>query len=189
MRPTPPSRWPTTSRARVSALRVGVSRALKWEARVLPALTRERRGGLWPGKRCEVEKIYLRRSMLSREPEVHLFGHSRDFVGDGGSVSDPAPCAGLRGSTIYSLDSSLRAAAAPKGNRRVTEYGNRREHQPAPGEDSTGASAEREGDFDPPQPKTRRARGEYKGAREVLKYWHDTAAPPSRGGVARGDRC
>jgi hypothetical protein len=46
---------------------------------------------------------------------------------------------------------------------------------------SAGASAEREGGLDT-QPKGRRARGEYEGAREVL---HDTAAPPSRG-VARG---
>jgi hypothetical protein len=52
----------------------------------------------------------------------------------------------------------------------------------SPGEDPTGASAEREGGFDP-QPKAELAQGEYKIAREVLA--HDTAAPPSRG-VARG---
>jgi hypothetical protein len=46
----------------------------------------------------------------------------------------------------------------------------------APGEDPTGASTEREGGFDP-QPKGRRARGEYKGAREVLARHGRTAHP------------
>jgi hypothetical protein len=48
-----------------------------------------------------------------------------------------------------------------------------------PGEDSTGAGAERELGFDP-QPKAELAQGEYKGAREVLAR-HVHAAEP-RGG-------
>jgi hypothetical protein len=42
--------------------------------------------------------------------------------------------------------------------------------------DSTGASAEREGGFDP-QPKAELAQGEYKGAREVLARHGRTAQP------------
>jgi hypothetical protein len=53
-----------------------------------------------------------------------------------------------------------------------------------PGEDSTGAGAERELGFDP-QSKAEVAQGEYKGAREVLARHVDTYTPPSRG-VARG---
>jgi hypothetical protein len=50
----------------------------------------------------------------------------------------------------------------------------------SPGEDSTGAGAERElGCFDP-QPKAELAQGEYKGAREVLARHVHTAEP--RGG-------
>jgi hypothetical protein len=52
----------------------------------------------------------------------------------------------------------------------------------SPGEDSTGAGAERELGFDP-QSKAELAQGEYKGAREVLARQPYT--PPSRG-VARG---
>jgi hypothetical protein len=52
----------------------------------------------------------------------------------------------------------------------------------SPGEDPTGASAEREGGFDP-QPKAELAQGEYKGARD--KGSTGTTRPPSRG-VARG---
>jgi hypothetical protein len=52
-----------------------------------------------------------------------------------------------------------------------------------PGEDPTGAGAERELGFDP-QPKAELAQGEYKGAREVLAR-HTVYTPPSRG-VARG---
>jgi hypothetical protein len=48
-----------------------------------------------------------------------------------------------------------------------------------PGEDSTGAGAERELGFDP-QPKAELAQGEYKGAREVLARHVHTAEP--RGG-------
>jgi hypothetical protein len=55
---------------------------------------------------------------------------------------------------------------------RQSEYGNRREHRP--GEDPTGAGAEREGGFDP-QPKAELAQGEYKGAREVLARHGRTA--------------
>jgi hypothetical protein len=51
-----------------------------------------------------------------------------------------------------------------------------------PGEDSTGAGAERESGFDP-QSKAELAQGEYK--KEQGKYWHNTYTPPSRG-VARG---
>jgi hypothetical protein len=49
-------------------------------------------------------------------------------------------------------------------------------------EDPTGASAEREGGFDP-QPKAGRAQGEHKGGREVLAR-HGRTAPPAqpRGG-------
>jgi hypothetical protein len=54
-----------------------------------------------------------------------------------------------------------------------------------PGEDSTGAGAERELGFDP-QSKAELAQGEYKGASaQQGRYWHDTYTPPSRG-VARG---
>ena len=49
----------------------------------------------------------------------------------------------------------------------------------SPGEDSTGAGAERELGFDP-QPKAELAQGEYKGAREVLARHVHTAEP--RGG-------
>ena len=49
----------------------------------------------------------------------------------------------------------------------------------SPGEDSTGAGAEREWGFDP-QSKAELAQGEYKGAREVLAR-HVHAAEP-RGG-------
>ena len=48
-----------------------------------------------------------------------------------------------------------------------------------PGEDSTGAGAERELGFDP-QPKAELTQGEYKGAREVLARHVYTAEP--RGG-------
>jgi hypothetical protein len=49
----------------------------------------------------------------------------------------------------------------------------------SPGEDSTGAGAEREWGFDP-QSKAEVAQGEYKGAREVLARHVHTAQP--RGG-------
>ena len=49
----------------------------------------------------------------------------------------------------------------------------------SPGEDSTGAGAERELGFDP-QSKAELAQGEYKGAREVLARHVHTAEP--RGG-------
>jgi hypothetical protein len=49
----------------------------------------------------------------------------------------------------------------------------------SPGEDSTGAGAEREWGFDP-QSKAEVAQGEYKGAREVLAQHVHTAQP--RGG-------
>jgi hypothetical protein len=48
-----------------------------------------------------------------------------------------------------------------------------------PGEDSTGAGAERELSFDP-QSKAELAQGEYKGAREILALHVHTAQP--RGG-------
>jgi hypothetical protein len=57
-----------------------------------------------------------------------------------------------------------------------SEYANRRERQAAGG-DSTGASAEREGGFDP-QSKAKLAQGEYKGAREVLMARHVHTAQP-----------
>jgi hypothetical protein len=47
---------------------------------------------------------------------------------------------------------------------------------PAPGNDPTGASAEREGGFNP-QPKAELAQGEYKGAREVLARHSRTTQP------------
>jgi hypothetical protein len=46
----------------------------------------------------------------------------------------------------------------------------------SPGEDSTGAGAERELGFDP-QSKAELAQGEYKGAREVLARHVHTAQP------------
>jgi hypothetical protein len=49
----------------------------------------------------------------------------------------------------------------------------------SPGEDSTGAGAEREWGFDP-QPKAEIVQGEYKGALEVLARHIHTAQP--RGG-------
>jgi hypothetical protein len=50
----------------------------------------------------------------------------------------------------------------------------------------TGASAEREGDFDP-QSKAELAQGEYKGAREALaRHVRTTHRPAPRRGVARG---
>jgi hypothetical protein len=52
----------------------------------------------------------------------------------------------------------------------------------SPGEDSTGACAEREWGFDP-QSKAELAQGA--STKEQGKYWHDTYTPPSRG-VARG---
>jgi hypothetical protein len=58
----------------------------------------------------------------------------------------------------------------------------------SPGEDSTGASAEREGGFDP-QLKGMRARGECKGAREVLARHGRTTQPwGAPGGVLRTQR-
>ena len=57
-----------------------------------------------------------------------------------------------------------------------------------PGEDSTGAGAERELGFDP-QPKAELAQGEYKGAREVLARHVHTAEPRGGpGGVLRTQR-
>ena len=59
-----------------------------------------------------------------------------------------------------------------------------------PGEDSTGAGAERELGLDP-QPKAELAQGEYKGAREVLARHVHTAEPrggPGPGGVLRTQR-
>jgi hypothetical protein len=56
-----------------------------------------------------------------------------------------------------------------------------------PGEDSTGASAEREGGFGP-QPQGMRAYSEYKGAREVLARHGRTAQPwgaPGGGHIPR----
>jgi hypothetical protein len=51
-----------------------------------------------------------------------------------------------------------------------------------PGEDSTGAGAERELGFDP-QPKAELAQGEYKGAREVLaRHVHTAEARGGPGG-------
>jgi hypothetical protein len=56
------------------------------------------------------------------------------------------------------------------------------------GGDSTGASAEWEGSFDP-QPKAGLAQGEYKGAREVLARHGNTAQPwGGPGGVLRTQR-
>jgi hypothetical protein len=46
----------------------------------------------------------------------------------------------------------------------------------SPGEDPTGAGAERESGFDP-QSKAELAQGEYKGAREVLARYVQTAQP------------
>jgi hypothetical protein len=54
-----------------------------------------------------------------------------------------------------------------------------------PGEDSTGAGAEREWGFDP-QSKAELAQGEYKGAREVLARHAHTAQPAVGWPVARG---
>jgi hypothetical protein len=51
-----------------------------------------------------------------------------------------------------------------------------------PGEDSTGAGAERESGFDP-QSKVELAQGEYKGAREVLARHVHTAQPRSGPGA------
>jgi hypothetical protein len=51
-----------------------------------------------------------------------------------------------------------------------------------PGEDPTGASAEREGGFDP-QSEAELAQGEYKGAREVLARHGNTAQPRGGPGV------
>ena len=57
-----------------------------------------------------------------------------------------------------------------------------------PGEDSTGAGAEREWGFDP-QSKAELAQGEYKGAREVLARHGRTAQPwGGPGGVLRTQR-
>jgi hypothetical protein len=53
----------------------------------------------------------------------------------------------------------------------------------SPGEDSTGAGAEREWGFDP-QSKAEITQGEYKGAREVLARHVHTAQP--RGGPGGG---
>ena len=61
---------------------------------------------------------------------------------------------------------------------RQFESGNRLNGQcvRGPGEDSTGAGAEREWGFDP-QPKAELAQGEYKGAREVLARHARTHRP------------
>jgi hypothetical protein len=57
-----------------------------------------------------------------------------------------------------------------------------------PGEDSTGAGAERKRGFDH-QPKAEIAQGEYKGAREVLAQHVHTAQPwGGPGGVLRTQR-
>jgi hypothetical protein len=58
------------------------------------------------------------------------------------------------------------------------------------GEDPTGASAEREGGFDP-QPKAELAQGEYKGAREALARGTTRKHRPAAGwpgGVLRTQR-
>ena len=73
------------------------------------------------------------------------------------------------------------AAMARNGKPAVSRMKNRLNGQcvRGPGEDSTGAGAERELGFDP-QPKAELAQGEYKGAREVLARHVHTAEP--RGG-------
>jgi hypothetical protein len=55
----------------------------------------------------------------------------------------------------------------------------------SPGEDSTGAGAERELGFDPQPPTEGRPSSRRASTKEQGKYWHDTYTPPSRG-VARG---
>ena len=68
---------------------------------------------------------------------------------------------------------------------RQFESGNRLNGQcvRGPGEDSTGAGAERELGFDP-QPKAELAQARA-STKEQGKYWHGTYTPPRRG-VARG---
>jgi hypothetical protein len=86
---------------------------------------------------------------------------SRDFVGDGGSFSDLAqrceavlkPRLEFGGSCLEMANCGLLSTVTGEST--------------APGEDPTGASAEREGGFGP-QSKAGRAQGEYKGAREAL---------------------
>jgi hypothetical protein len=95
---------------------------------------------------------------------------SRDFVGDGGGFTDSAKGC----EAVHSLGSRFGAPRPnePTGRKSpVTVLESTR-----PGEDSTGAGAEREWGFDP-QSKAELAQSEYKGASEVLARHAHTAQP------------
>ena len=98
---------------------------------------------------------------------------SRDFVGDGGGFADSAQGhEAVLKSRVEFGGPRLEMANCSKSPVTVLEI-------TGPGEDSTGAGAERELGFYP-QPKAELAQGEYKGAREVLARHLHTAEP--RGG-------
>jgi hypothetical protein len=102
---------------------------------------------------------------MSREcrPKYTYSVTSRDFVGDGSSCGDPAQ--GCEASHPDLQPEATAVSTYAIGGLLSTVTG----ESTSPGEDPTGASAEREGGFDfDLQPKGRRARGGYKGAREVL---------------------
>jgi hypothetical protein len=111
---------------------------------------------------------------------------SRDFVGDVGAFTDSAQGCERH---YYGIDleweprsfmSQLRVAARKSPGTALEST--------SPGEDPTGAGAERELGFDP-QPKAELAQGEYKGAREVLARHVHTAEPRGGpGGVLRTQR-
>jgi hypothetical protein len=113
------------------------------------------------------------RSTPIRSPPVPSFGEESSFGG---------PARGSPRKSRLGFGSSC-LERQPAGYSRLFS-----EHPPppaAPGEGPMGASAEREGGVGP-QPKGRRARGERKGAREVLLARHDRTAQPRGGGPAGG---
>jgi hypothetical protein len=114
---------------------------------------------------------------ISRASERRLYATARDFVWRGEQLWR-ACAAGLKDGTgapsrVYSHMALVNKPAEITGFASCVR---------GPGEDPTGASAEWEGGFGP-KPKGRRARGEYKGAREVLARHGRTAQP--RGGPGR----
>ena len=98
----------------------------------------------------------------SRGPRVHIAARPQQHHAGAVHCSSRSR---VRNSCLYEPAARNRSTLTGQSNR--------------PGEDSTGAGAERELGFDP-QSKAELAQGEYKGAREVLARHVHTAEP--RGG-------
>jgi hypothetical protein len=101
---------------------------------------------------------------------------SRDFVGDVGAFTGSAQ--GCEALLWYRYRLGASELNEPTNKIRMPVTG----QNARPGEDPTGAGAERELGFDP-QPKAELAQGEYKGAREVLaRHVHTTEPQGGPGG-------